>query len=107
MPDLIREISQENVQRSFRPRRSNTSSTTSFNSSPKKKRHRNVSREDEEDDDSNDEHQRIKKRIRRIESNENSFDAMSAFKKKTRDRLARKALDIDANPHENTSYKRF
>jgi len=32
---------------------------------------------------------------------------MSAFKKKTRDRLARKALDIDANPHENTSYKRF
>jgi len=32
---------------------------------------------------------------------------MSAFKRKTRDRLARKALDIDANPHENTSYKRF
>ena len=32
---------------------------------------------------------------------------MSTFKKKTRDRLARKALDIDANPQENTSYKRF
>jgi cohesin loading factor subunit SCC2 len=32
---------------------------------------------------------------------------MSAFHKKNRDRFARKALDIDANPQENTSYKRF
>lgn len=32
---------------------------------------------------------------------------MSSFKKKTRDRLAHKALDIDANPHENASYKQF
>lgn len=32
---------------------------------------------------------------------------MSALNKKTRDRLARKALDIDADPQENTSYQRF
>jgi hypothetical protein len=68
---------------------------------------------DDYDDDDEDEHQPLKKRIRRAgltnenTSNSGSFDAMSAFKKKTRDRLARKALDIDANPLENTSYQRF
>jgi hypothetical protein len=116
IPDLIKELSQENGRRSFRPRRSTASSNTSLNSSPKKKRNRNVSREDEEDYDNeddydnDDEHQPLKKRIRRVEfTNENngSYDAMRALKKKTRDRLARKALDIDANPQENTSYKRF
>jgi cohesin loading factor subunit SCC2 len=118
IPDLIKEL---NSPRTTRPRRSNNSRATSLDSSPKKKRQRNLSHEDEDyndeddddDDDKDNEYQPLKKRIRRADvTNENSshnhsFDAMSAFKKKTRDRLARKALDIDANPHENTSYKRF
>lgn len=119
-PDLVKEYAKENTPRSFRPRRSNNSSTTSLNSSPKKKRQRNISNEDDDDDDDNDldynsskdnsDHQPLKKRIRRLDiTNENtqSYDAMNAYKKKTRDRLARKVLDIDANPQENASYKRF
>jgi len=60
----------------------------------------------DDNDDDNDEP--VKKRIRRIEiSTDNSYDAMSVLKKKTRDRLARKVLDIDADPNENASFKRF
>ncbi|UJR32054.1 hypothetical protein I4U23_019522 [Adineta vaga] len=109
-PDLVRKLSRENADRESRPRRSNNSSTTSLNPSPKKKRQRKQSTEDD-DRDYDDEDQPLRKRIRRI--GEKTFnpnianDAMSAFQKKTRDRLAHKALDIDANPHENTSYKRF
>ncbi|CAF3680836.1 unnamed protein product [Rotaria sordida] len=122
-PDLVKELSQENNHRQNRQRRSNNSSTTSLNPSPKKKRQRNSSHNEQDydfndDDDDNDEHQSLKKRIRRSgltnenfpnnnNNNNNSFDAMDAFKKKTRDRLAHKVLDIDANPHENTSYKQF
>ncbi|CAF3328378.1 unnamed protein product [Rotaria socialis] len=121
-PDLVKRFSQENGQRSSRPRRSNNSSTISLNPSPKKKRQRNTSHEepnyefddekddDDDDDNDDDDQQSLKKRIRRAGlTNENSmsYDAMSEFKKKTRDRLARKVLDIDADPHENASYKRF
>ncbi|CAF3667344.1 unnamed protein product [Rotaria sp. Silwood1] len=126
-PDLVKELSQENNHRqNNRQRRSNNSSTTSLNPSPKKKRHRNTSHNEQNyefdddnnnnnDDDDDDEYQSSKKRIRRIGlinenihiNNNHSFDAMDAFKKKTRDRLANKVLDIDANPHENTSYKQF
>ncbi|CAF3770813.1 unnamed protein product [Adineta steineri] len=118
-PDLVKELSQENAQRTNRQRRSNNS-TTSSNTSPNKKRHRKVSDEGDnydydkaDDDDDSDERQPLRKRIRRAgltnenTLNNNSLDAMTAFQKKTRDRLARKALDIDADPHENTSYKRF
>jgi len=109
IPDLIKELSQETNQSKFRPRRSNNGSTTSLNPSPKKKRNRNLSHDDDDDDDNYTEHEPLKKRIRRVDipPESQSFDAMKAFKKKTRDRLARKALDIDANPQENTSYKRF
>ena len=60
--------------------------------------------------DNDEEDQPLKKRIRRTNDNSlnnNSIDVMSALNKKTRDRLARKALDIDADPQENTSYQRF
>ena len=103
---MVKELSQEANRRRFRPRRSNASSTTSsLNPSPKKKRARNLSAEEDDDD----EPEPVKKRIRRVDIpvENQSFDAMKAFKKKTRDRLSRKALDIDANPQENTSYKRF
>ncbi|CAF1089332.1 unnamed protein product [Rotaria magnacalcarata] len=120
-PDLVKRFSQENGQRSSRPRRSNNSSTASLNPSPKKKRQRDTSHEepnyefddekdDDDDDDDDDDQQSLKKRIRRVGlTNENSmsYDAMSEFKKKTRERLARKVLDIDADPHENASYKQF
>ncbi|CAF4336854.1 unnamed protein product, partial [Adineta steineri] len=43
-PDLVKELSQENAQRTNRQRRSNNS-TTSLNTSPNKKRHRKVSDE--------------------------------------------------------------
>jgi cohesin loading factor subunit SCC2 len=124
-PDLIKELLQDGYsldnnsgERSLRQRRSANSNTTS----PKKKRIRSLSTEDDEDDndddddtndidnDNNDEHQPLKKRIRRTNDNSlnnNSIDVMSALNKKTRDRLARKALDIDADPQENTSYQRF
>lgn len=121
-PDLIKELLQDGYnldsnsgERSLRQRRSGNSNTTS----PKKKRIRSLSTEDDEDDnddedtndmDNDDEHQPLKKRIRRTNDNSlnnNSIDVMSALNKKTRDRLARKALDIDADPQENTSYQRF
>jgi len=122
-PDLIKELLQDGYsldnnsgERSLRQRRSANSNTTS----PKKKRIRSLSTEDDEDDNDdddddtndidNDEHQPLKKRIRRTNDNSlnnNSIDVMSALNKKTRDRLARKALDIDADPQENTSYQRF
>jgi hypothetical protein len=60
--------------------------------------------------DNDSEHQPLKKRIRRTNDNSltnNPIDVMSALNKKTRDRLARKALDIDADPQENTYYQRF
>ncbi|CAF1008847.1 unnamed protein product, partial [Adineta ricciae] len=97
-PDLVRRLSQENTQRSTRPRRSTHSSTTSLNQSPKKKRQRAESNDDyscdnEKDEDYED--QPLRKRIRRsgeVKFNQNTAnDAMSAFQKKTRDRLAHKA----------------
>ena len=129
-PDLIKELLQDGYnldsttgERSLRQRRATNSNTTS----PKKKRVRSLSTEDDDDDDDNendnnntdddandldndDENQPLKKRIRRINDTSltnNSIDVMSALNKKTRDRLARKALDIDADPLENTSYQRF
>ncbi|CAF4466981.1 unnamed protein product, partial [Rotaria sp. Silwood2] len=132
-PDLIKELLQDGYsldnnsgERLLRQRRSGNSNTTSLNNSPKKKRIRSLSTEDDDDiddnnnnnnddDDINDidkdeEQQPLKKRIRRTNDNSinnNSIDVMSALNKKTRDRLARKALDIDADPQENTSYQRF
>ncbi|CAF4968875.1 unnamed protein product, partial [Rotaria sp. Silwood1] len=130
-PDLIKELLQDGYsldnnsgERSLRQRRSANSNTTSLNNSPKKKRIRSLSTEDDDDDnnehdddnnnindiDNDEEQQPLKKRIRRTNDNSinhNSIDVMSALNKKTRDRLARKALDIDADPQENTSYQRF
>ncbi|CAF4637913.1 unnamed protein product, partial [Rotaria sp. Silwood1] len=67
--------------------------------------------DDINDNDNDEEHQPLKKkRIRRTNDNilnHNSIDVMSALNKKTRDRLARKPLYIDADPQENTSYQRF
>ena len=107
IPDLVRERTQEKSQRTLRSRRSTNGNSFSSN----KKRSRDPSFEGDEDDDDDDEKDSdrhpLKKRIRRIEHDSSSFDAMKAFKKRTRDRLAHKALDIDANPQENTSYKRF
>ena len=120
-------------ERSLRQRRQMANNTTSEMNSPKKKRNRTSSTDDEDqddelnsaaqqtgagdDDDDNtndmdqdDENQPLRKRIRRTNENSlhsNTIDVMSALKKKTRDRLARKALDIDADPQENTSYQRF
>jgi cohesin loading factor subunit SCC2 len=121
-PDLIKELLQDGYnldsnsgERSLRQRRSGNSNTTS----PKKKRIRSLSTEDDEDDnddedtndmDNDDEQQPLKKRIRRTNENSlnnNSIDVMSALNKKTRDRLARKALEIDADPQENASFQRF
>ncbi|UJR14694.1 hypothetical protein I4U23_001687 [Adineta vaga] len=128
-PDLIKELLQDGYsldsnagERLLRQRRAALSNATSLNNSPKKKRIRSLSTEDgdddndnNDDDDTNDvdndeEQQPLKKRIRRTNDNtftNNSVDVMSALNKKTRDRLARKALDIDADPQENTSYQRF
>lgn len=113
-PDLVLQIAEENAQRSRRPRRSNQSSTASLNPSPRKKRQRKASYEDDEHDDYNDddddEHQPLRKRIRRVGEHvppPSANDPMSVFQKKTRDRLANKVLDIDANPQENASFKRF
>ncbi|CAF3834606.1 unnamed protein product [Rotaria sordida] len=128
-PDLIKELLQDGYsldnnsgERLLRQRRTINNNTTSLNNSPKKKRIRSLSTEDDDDDNNNDndndddindnddEHQPLKKRIRRTNDNtlnHNSIDVMSALNKKTRDRLARKALDIDADPQENTSYQRF
>lgn len=133
-PDLIKELLQDGYsldsisgERSLRQRRSMNSNTTSETNSPKKKRIRTSSNDDDDDahrtggDDDDDEeetndmeqddeHQPLRKRIRRTNDNilsSNTLDVMSALKKKTRDRLARKALDIDADPQENTSYQRF
>ncbi|CAF0741644.1 unnamed protein product [Adineta steineri] len=130
-PDLIKELLQDGYsldnnssERPLRQCRSSNSNTTSLNNSPKKKRIRSSSTDDDDDDDDNDnynddgnnidnnneEHQPLKKRIRRTNDtslNNNPIDVMSALNKKTRDRLARKALDIDADPQENTSYQRF
>ncbi|CAF3774513.1 unnamed protein product [Rotaria socialis] len=126
-PDLIKELLQDGYsldnsagERSLRQRRSGNSNTTSSNNSPKKKRVRSLSTEDDDDDnnddddindmDNDEEQQPLKKRIRRTNDhslNNISIDVMSALNKKTRDRLARKALDIDADPQENASYQRF
>lgn len=128
-PDLIKELLQDGYsldsttgERLLRHRRPMNSNTTSTNNSPKKKRVRSLSTEDDEDDnennedddtndnDNDEEQQPLKKRIRRTNDhsmNNNSIDVMSALNKKTRDRLARKALDIDADPQENASYQRF
>ena len=121
-PDLIKELLQDGYnldssagERLLRQRRAGNSTMNS----PKKKRVRSLSTEDDDeendDDDTNDmenddEHQPLKKRIRRTNDNSltnNSIDVMSALNKKTRDRLARKALDIDADPQENASYQHF
>ena len=123
-PALIQELLQDgcsldNGERSLRQRRSNP--TTSENQSPKKKRVRSLStddddRSDDDDDDQPstnidvDQDEPLRKRIRRTNENlfaSNPLDVISALKKKTRDRLAQKALDIDADPHENTSFQRF
>ena len=119
-PDLIKELLQAGYnldgttgERLLRQRRSEKSAM----SSPKKKRVRSLSTEDDDedndDDDTNDmenDEEPLKKRIRRTNDNSltnNSIDVMSALNKKTRDRLARKALDIDADPQENASYQHF
>ena len=60
--------------------------------------------------DDDDRYPLLRKRIRRTApTNENSLfdDPISALHKKTRDRLARKALEIDADHQGNTSYQRF
>ncbi|CAF1578808.1 unnamed protein product, partial [Adineta ricciae] len=129
-PDLIKELLQDGYsldsnagERLLRQRRAAISNAASLNNSPKKKRIRSLSTEDNEDDndnnddedandlDNDEEQQPLKKRIRRANdnplANNSTIDVMSALNKKTRDRLARKALDIDADPQENTSYQRF
>ena len=93
-----------------------------MNYSPKK-RHRSSSddgggdeannSDDDEDDDDEYEQQPLRKRIRRIglhsehSRDDPSHELANAFHRKTRDRLARKAFDIEADPKENTSYQRF
>ena len=121
-PALIQELLQDGcsldgAERSLRQRRSNQ--TTSESQSPKKKRVRSLSTDDDERSDDDDEptttndvdqDEPLRKRIRRTNENlfaSNPLDVISALKKKTRDRLAQKALDIDADPQENTSYQRF
>lgn len=134
-PDLIKELLQDGCsldsttgERALRQRRPVPNSTTVDMNSPKKKRPRTLSTDDDDeedesrnnnieededntnDGDQDDENQPLRKRIRRTNEHpfsSNTVDVMSALKNKTRDRLARKALDIDADPQENASYQRF
>lgn len=65
--------------------------------------YRQESEEDEEEEEEEEELRR--KRIHRM--NANHPDPIGQLTKKLRERFARKTLEIEGNPEENTSYQRF